>query len=156
MVRHGRLIGRDNFLLEGADLAEAAEATAPDFAAPVDAARQKAALIGAFVQQFYDGAAFIPALILVDAMPADRVVLEQWLAERRGMKVELRAPQRGDKLKLMELARENAAEFLRLQQAERAVDTNRQTEAVAELQSALQMERPPARIECYDISTLQG
>ena len=72
------------------------------------------------------------------------------------MKVELRAPKRGDKLKLMDLARENAAEYLRLQQAERAADTHRQTEAVAELQAALQLERPPARIECYDISTLQG
>jgi excinuclease ABC subunit C len=56
----------------------------------------------------------------------------------------------------MEMARENAAEYLRLQQAERAADTNRQTEAVAELQAALHLERPPARIECYDISTLQG
>jgi excinuclease ABC subunit C len=65
-------------------------------------------------------------------------------------------PRRGDKLKLMEMAQENAAEFLRLQQAERAADTNRQTEAVAELQAALHLERPPARIECYDISTLQG
>jgi excinuclease ABC subunit C len=156
MVRRGRLIGRDSFLLEGADLVEAAEATAPDFDRAVDSARQKGALVGAFIQQFYDNAAFIPGLILVDAMPADRAVLEAWLADRRGMKVELRAPKRGDKLKLMELARENAAEYLRLQQAERAADTNRQTEAVAELQSALQLERPPTRIECYDISTLQG
>ena len=153
MVRHGRLIGRDSFLLEGADLVEA---TASEFDGPVAPGQQKGALVGAFVQQFYDNAAFIPGLILVDAMPADRAILEEWLADRRGMKVELRAPKRGDKLKLMELARENAAEYLRLQQAERAADTNRQTEAVAELQSALQLERPPARIECYDISTLQG
>ena len=89
-------------------------------------------------------------------MPADRQVLEEWLADKRSMKVELRVPKRGDKLKLMEMAHENAAEYLRLQQAERAADTNRQTEAVAELQTVLHLERPPARIECYDISTLQG
>lgn len=156
MVRRGRLIGRDSFLLEGADLANAAEAPGHAAGSPAEPARQKGTLAGAFIQQFYDNAAFVPGLILVDGMPEDRAVLEQWLAERRGSKVELRVPQRGDKLKLLEFARQNATEYLRLQQAERAADTNRQTEAVAELQSALQLERPPTRIECYDISTLQG
>jgi excinuclease ABC subunit C len=56
----------------------------------------------------------------------------------------------------MELAQTNAAEYLRLQQAEWAADTNRQTNAVAELQAALNLEKPPARIECFDISTFQG
>ncbi len=175
MVRHGRLIGRDNFLLEGSDVldlyattngavngavAESASDTAQNGgtagAAPTTEAWRLGTLAGIFIQQFYDNAPFVPPLILVQAMPADRPVLEEWLAEKRGMKVELRVPRRGDKLKLMEMAQENAAEFLRLQQAERAADTNRQTEAVAELQAALHLERPPARIECYDISTLQG
>jgi excinuclease ABC subunit C len=70
--------------------------------------------------------------------------------------VEVRVPKRGDKVKLLELAQENAVEYLRLRQAERAADTNRQTEALAELQAALQLERAPTRIECFDISTLQG
>jgi excinuclease ABC subunit C len=183
MVRHGRLIGRDNFLLEGSDVldlyaanngsgssasngvgAEAASGAEPGgeqlehaaAAAPATPAWRLGTLAGIFIQQFYDNAPFIPPLILVQAMPADRAVLEEWLADKRSMKVELRVPRRGDKLKLMEMAQENAAEFLRLQQAERAADTNRQTEAVAELQAALHLERPPARIECYDISTLQG
>ena len=108
------------------------------------------------MQQFYDNAPFVPPLILVQAMPRDRAVLEEWLADKRTMKVEVRVPRRGDKLKLMEMAQENAAEFLRLQQAERAADTNRQTEALTELQTALHLDRPPTRIECYDISTLQG
>ena len=178
MVRHGRLIGRDNFLLEGSDVLDLYATTANGSGAPAEGAAlpleeggQSASaaaaapgfetwrlgtLAGIFIQQFYDNAPFIPPLILVQAMPADRPVLEEWLAEKRSMKVELRVPRRGDKLKLMEMAQENAGEFLRLQQAERAADTNRQTEAVAELQAALHLERPPARIECYDISTLQG
>ena len=175
MVRHGRLIGRDNFLLEGSDVLDLYAATlngagaSPEDAAQPDEETTPAAiaapgfetwrlgtLAGIFIQQFYDNAPFIPPLILVQAMPAERPVLEEWLAGKRSMKVELRVPRRGDKLKLMEMAQENAAEFLRLQQAERAADTNRQTEAVAELQAALHLERPPARIECYDISTLQG
>jgi excinuclease ABC subunit C len=113
-------------------------------------------VVGAFLQQFYDNATFIPGLVLVDAMPHDRALLETWLADRRGMKVEIRVPKRGDKLKLMGLAQENAAEYLRLQQAERAADAHRQTEAVAELQAVLQLAQPPTRVECYDISTLQG
>jgi len=154
MVRHGRLIGRDNFLLEGADVLEiyANNGHGEEEAA----SRRIGALAGIFVQQFYDNATFVPGLILVEAMPDERTVLEEWLAEKRAMKVELRVPKRGDKLGLMQMAHDNAVEFLRLQQAERAADTNRQTEAIAELQSVLHLADPPTRIECYDISTLQG
>jgi excinuclease ABC subunit C len=166
MVRHGRIIGRDSFMLEGAELFQlqeqngGADATAD---ADVDAAErdpvgasQLAAVIGAFIQQFYDNAAFTPPLILVQALPPDHQVLAEWLADHRGGKVELRVPRRGDKVKVLELAQQNAAEFLRVQQAARAADTNRQTEAITELQTALHLETAPTRIECYDISTLQG
>src|SRR5690606_28565163 len=110
-------------------------------------ADQKGATIGAFIQQFYDQVAFIPELILVQAMPEDWQVLEQWLSDKRHAKVELRTPQRGKKRQLMALAETNAAEYLRLQQAEWAADTNRQTSAVAELQAVLGLENPPSRIE---------
>lgn len=143
MVRRGRLIGRENFMLEGADVPQA------DI-------NQLGLLAGSFIQQFYDNAAFIPGLILVQAMPDDQEVLEAWLADRRGGNVELRLPQRGKKRDLMQLATANAAEYLRLQQAEWMADSHRQTQAVAELQAALHLEKPPLRIECYDISTLQG
>ncbi|MCX6049377.1 MAG: excinuclease ABC subunit UvrC [Chloroflexi bacterium] len=143
MVRRGRLIGRDNVLLEGAE-------------APQAAVNQQGLLIGAFLQQFYDRMAFIPGLILVQAMPPDWKVLEEWLGEKRNAKVELRLPQRGAKRQLMEMAQQNAAEYLRLQQAEWAADTNRQTNAVGELQEMLGLENPPSRMECFDISTLQG
>ncbi len=142
-VRRGRLIGRENFILEGADLPEAD-------------VNQQGLLVGTFVQQFYDNAAYIPPLVLAQAIPSDRAVLEEWLSSKRGQKVELRLPQRGAKRELMELAQQNAAEYLRLQQAERAADSHRQTQAVADLQEALKLENPPLRIECFDISTLQG
>jgi excinuclease ABC subunit C len=142
-VRRGRLIGRENFMMEGAEVPQA------DI-------NQQGLLVGTFIQQFYDNAAYIPPLVLAQAMPSDRKVLEEWLSDKRGHNVELRLPQRGHKRELMEMASQNAAEYLRLQQAERASDSHRQTQAVAELQSVLQMENPPLRIECFDISTLQG
>ena len=142
-VRNGRLIGRENFMLEGADIPE------------VDVNPQ-GALIGSFIQQFYEESAFLPRLILVQAMPDTWVVLEEWLADKRGAAVELRLPQRGAKAKLMEMAQANADEYLRVQKAEWAADTNKQTQSLTELQAALQLAKPPMRIECYDISTLQG
>lgn len=142
-VRFGKLTGRETFMMEGIEVTEEGE-------------NQAGALVGAFVQQFYDHATFIPPMILVHAMPGDKRVLEQWLAEKRGTRVVLRMPMRGDKKKLMAIAQANAAEHLRLQQAEWAADTNRQTAAVTELQEVLQLEKPPSRIECYDISTLHG
>jgi excinuclease ABC subunit C len=146
MVRRGRLLGRESVMMEGV------EAPPPDGGTT----NPHGAIIGAFIQQFYDNVAFVPALILVQAMPDDWAVLEQWLSEKRGAKVELRDPQRGAKRQLLQLAQTNAAEYLRVQQAEWATDTNRQTNAVAELQAVLNLEKPPARIECFDISTFQG
>ncbi len=146
-VRFGRLTGRETFLLEGIELADEGEQIGEN---------SEGALAGAFVQQFYDNATFIPSTILVPALPGDRAVLEEWLSARKGARVRLRIPQRGNKRKLMQMAQANAAEHLRLQQAEWAADTNRQTAAVSELQEALNLERPPSRIECYDISTLHG
>ncbi len=186
-VRRGRMIGRENFLLEGAEYLEIVDegeevvsesdsqvnglstngqSPANDSPPtnqstinnqqPTANDQLSAALIGTFIQQFYDEAALVPGLLLVDALPENDAVLEQWLAEKRGANVEIRLPQRGAKRKLMEMAHHNAVEYLRVQQAQNAQDTNRQTEAVAELQEALGLDRPPLRIECYDISTLQG
>jgi len=143
MVRRGRLIGRESVLLEGTETPQAD-------------VNQQGLLIGAFIPQFYDALAFVPNMVLVQAMPTDWVVLEEWLAQKRGAKVELRLPQRGPKRDLMAMAQQNAAEYLRLQQATWAADTNRQTQALADLQAVLGLADPPNRMECYDISTFQG
>jgi len=143
MIRRGRVVGRESVLLEGTEVPQAN-------------VNQQGMLIGVFLQQFYDSLAFVPGLILVQAMPSEWQILEEWLSQKRGTKVELRLPQRGPKRQLMELAQQNAAEYLRVQQAEWAADTNRQTQSLAELQDVLTLGDPPNRIECYDISTFQG
>lgn len=142
-VRRGRLMGKDNFVLEGAAVAESNDETL-------------GALIGTFIQRYYDTAATIPPRILVQFLPGEHRLLQAWLRQKRGGRFELRMPQRGKKRNLIDLAERNAAEHLRVQQAQWAVDTNRQTQAIAELQESLGLAQPPARIECFDISTLQG
>jgi excinuclease ABC subunit C len=142
-VRKGRLMGKENFALEGAEVLGAGTENLRD-------------LLATFIQQFYDNVAQIPPRILIQYMPTNAEVLTAWLREHRGQSVELRMPQRGKKMKLMDLARRNAEESLRVQQAEWAADTNRHTAGLAELQAALNLSEPPNRIECYDISTLQG
>ena len=143
MVRRGRLVGRENFALQGVELSETTAENLGD-------------LIGIFIQRFYTDAAHVPPRLLVQFVPRTRDLLAAWLSKRRGAKVEIRMPQRGKKRKLMEFAKSNAEEYLRVQKAQWAEDTNRQTEALAELQDALALQVAPTRIECYDISTLQG
>lgn len=175
-VRNGRLIGRENYILEGATLvengADGSGATQGEGQEQSIDERQLGMLIGEFIQQFYDNAVFIPKLILVQALPHNSEltedalgeissdtsveVLEAWLSEKRGSNVELRVPRRGAKRDFMEMAKRNAAEYLRVQQALWAADTNRQTQAVTELQEALGLANPPSRIECFDVSTFQG
>ena len=154
-VRRGRLTGRESFVLEGAEVAAAEEQSAAN-GNGVKGVNLRGNLIGAFMQQYYDEATFIPGRVLVQALPDTADVLGAWLATLHGARVEIRQPLRGPKRKLMQMAEENAGEYLRVQQAEWAADTNKQTEALGGLQQVLDLPRPPARMECFDISTLQG
>ena len=144
-VRNGSLVGRDNFPLMGQDLETRA-----------DAPSQRSRLIGAFLQQHYAKAAFVPPEILVQAMPDEQTLLEEFLAQQRGKKVRLAVPMRGGKRRVLELAYKNAREQLRVQQATWQIGERQQTEALTELQDTLDLPRLPLRMECYDISTLQG
>ena len=138
-IRRGKLIGRESFVLEGVD------------------SHQNGELIAAFVQQFYDEAAFVPPSILLPKDLDERLIIEQWLrSKRNGGKVMLRVPKRGPKRALVQMATENAAATLTSLQAQWQADTNRLTEALTQLQEALALPDPPGRIECFDISTLQG
>ena len=137
-IRRGRLIGRDSFLLEG--VSEDANGE----------------LLSAFLKQFYDEAAFLPPQVLLPRDVDEHSIIEQWLRGKRGAKVSLRVPKRGPKRELVEMAAENARTALVALQAEWEADTHRHTQAVANLQTALDLARPPSRIECFDISTLQG
>ena len=118
----------------------------------------EAALIEAMLQQFYGGIepSAVPRQVLVSAQPADAEALQRWLRDRRGATVSLSVPQRGDKRQLMGELLGNATSALALHKASRAGDLTARSLALAEIQEALDLPEPPLRIECIDISTLQG
>jgi excinuclease ABC subunit C len=137
-IRHGRLIGREYFVLDGT------------------AEESDNEIVASFVKQFYDEAAYVPPEILLPHEIDEALVIQEWLRSRRGNKVLLKVPRRGQKRGLVDMAAENAAETLNHLRAQWLVDEGKQAAALAELQENLALESPPNRIECYDISTTQG
>jgi excinuclease ABC subunit C len=137
-IRQGKIIGREFFVLEG---------TADEDADVI---------MGDFVKQFYDRATDIPPEVLLPHEVEEAQVIEQWLQSRRGNKVVLKVPRRGQKRELVQLAAENAVESLAMLRAQWQADTHKQETALQEIQKALGLESPPNRIECFDISNTQG
>jgi excinuclease ABC subunit C len=117
-----------------------------------------AALVGEFLLQLYAGEEgdAIPREVLVPALPEDAATYEQLLTETRGSRVRIRVPQRGDKRALQETVAQNAAQSLALHKTRRASDLTTRNRALEEIQEALDLPDAPLRIECYDISNLQG
>jgi excinuclease ABC subunit C len=137
-IRGGKLLGREYFLLEGAE-SEADEE-----------------VMEAFLKQFYEQAAYVPPEVILPEKVPEAVVIEQWLRSKRGAKVVLKVPRRGRKRELVRMATENAVQMLNTVRAQWEADAHRQEQALDELQEALDLPARPARIECYDISTTQG
>ena len=137
-IRGGKLLGREYFVLEGAQDEEERE------------------VIAAFLKQFYEEAAYVPPEVLLPEQIEEALVIEQWLKGKRGAKVTLRVPRRGQKRELVALAAENAAETLAALRTQWQADAHRHEQSLAELQEALDLPGSPVRIECYDISTTQG
>jgi excinuclease ABC subunit C len=100
--------------------------------------------------------AAIPREVLVPDLPPDAESLEEWLADRRGSRVSIRVPQRGDKKALLETVARNASESLALHKMRRASDLTTRSVAMHEIQEALGLDEAPLRIESYDVSNLQG
>jgi excinuclease ABC subunit C len=98
----------------------------------------------------------VPHEVLVPELPPDVAAMSDWLCARRGARVDLRVPQRGDKRVLMETVGRNALQALALHKTKRAGDLTARSRALQEIQDALQLDQAPLRIECYDISNLQG
>ncbi|RYB96594.1 excinuclease ABC subunit UvrC [Nocardioides glacieisoli] len=115
-------------------------------------------LVQDFVLQLYggEGGDSIPREVLVPALPPDADVLEELLTERRGSKVAIRVPQRGDKKDLQATVASNAAQALALHKTKRASDLTTRNRALEEIQTSLGLDEVPLRIECYDVSNLQG
>jgi excinuclease ABC subunit C len=121
-------------------------------------------LVEHFLGQFYGEGlaeqaavnAGIPREVLVPELPPDAQAMTQWLSQRRGGPVQLRVPQRGDKKALAETVARNAKEALALHKLRRASDLTTRSQALHEIQEALGLDDAPLRIECYDVSNLQG
>jgi excinuclease ABC subunit C len=130
----------------------------------------EAGVVEQFLEQFYggvvqtdrgpdrDGAAIqdVPRSVLVPVLPDDAVAVTEWLESRRGSRVDLRVPQRGDKKALLETVTRNAAQGFALHKTKRASDLTARSRALSELQDALDLDDAPLRIECYDVSNLQS
>jgi excinuclease ABC subunit C len=117
-----------------------------------------AGLVAEFLLQLYAGEEgdAIPREILVPALPEDTDTFEQLLGDTRGSRVGIRVPRRGDKRALQETVARNAAQSLALHKTKRASDLTARNQALEEIQEALELSDVPLRIECYDISNLQG
>jgi len=116
------------------------------------------ALVEHALQQLYgeEKGDSVPKEVLVPALPDPVEPVQEWLAERRGSNVSLRIPQRGDKKALMETVERNAQQALVLHKTKRASDLTTRSRALEEIAEALDLDSAPLRIECYDISHLQG
>ncbi|MFG2117206.1 excinuclease ABC subunit UvrC [Streptomyces sp. NPDC048718] len=117
-----------------------------------------AGLVEHALQQLYgeESGDAVPKEVLVPALPEDPDAVAQWLAARRGSQVSLRIPQRGDKKDLMETVARNARQALVLHKTKRASDLTTRSRALEEIADALGLDSAPLRIECFDISHLQG
>lgn len=138
-VRKGKLIGRDNFFLQ-------------------DDEENQQAVLTAFVKQYYNEATFVPKEIVLSFLPDEdeKTVIEQWLSEKAGKKIELYVPHRGTKKELLKLADTNAEKLLeeRLRKGQLSLKTDQQV--AEELQKALGLEHSLERMDCFDISHTQG
>jgi excinuclease ABC subunit C len=113
-------------------------------------------VVASFVKQFYESATYIPKRVVVPVELPERALIESWLAERRGGRVELLVPQRGEKRRLVEMAANNARESLDMARVKWLADRGKTHNALTQLQEELDLPGLPARIECYDISNIQG
>lgn len=138
-LRKGLIIGRDIFQLDGT------------------AGETDAEVLRAFVEQFYESAPFVPARVILPVKIDDTDLIQHWLTDRRdGKPVQVMVPERGEKRALLQRAMDNARESLQQARAKWMADRGKKDTALQQLQDELELPALPRRIECYDISTIQG
>ncbi|PKM68932.1 MAG: excinuclease ABC subunit C [Firmicutes bacterium HGW-Firmicutes-2] len=137
-IRNGKMIGREHFRLEGIE-----ELSNSD-------------IMGTFVKQFYSGTPYIPKELMLQEELDEANIIQSWLSSKRGQKVYIKVPRKGEKSKLVELAAENAAITLNQFGDQMKKEAARTKGAVDEIMSLLGMETSIDRIEAFDISNTQG
>ena len=137
-VRSGKLMGRERFFIS--DTAEVSDSE----------------ILTAFIKQYYSEASFIPDEVLLPMKPHDEEAISMWLREKKGRKVSIRVPKRGDKKQLVSMATDNARLSLEEEKLKAMQDAMVKDAALLELKEVLELPRLPRRIEAFDISTIQG
>lgn len=137
-IRNGRMVGREYFMMEGAE----------------DSADE--AVLSEFVKQYYEQAASVPEQLLLPKEIEEANIIRSWLEKRGERRVQIKIPKRGQKKELVQMAAENATETLSSLKAQWEQSEHHQALALSEIQEALKLGTAPVRIECYDISTTQG
>ena len=136
-VRSGKLIGNEHFILGGTSDEDSGQ------------------IMASFIKQYYNSASYVPPQLQLQ-YDVDDFALSEWLQSRRGAKVRMLVPQRGEKKKLVDLVAQNAAQLLEQRKIRKLSDAGKTAEALLELQQKLVLPKVPKRIECYDISNIQG
>lgn len=136
-MRNGRMIGREHFFF--GDIEQ----------------ESKEEILTVFLKQYYEGTPFIPREILLRENLAEKAVLEQWLTQKRGQKVMLQVPQKGQKERLLELAEKNASMVLQKDRDKIKREQERTTGAMNEIAALLQLKHLH-RVESFDISNISG
>ena len=136
-IRNNKLVGQDHFTMEGVQ------------------DELPGQVMTGFVKQYYASASYIPSLILLQHPVDEPAILSQWLSQQRGSKVRLEVPQKGAKKKLVETVAENAARGLELAQF-KEMRAEVVSAGLQELKNSLRLPGMPRRIECYDVSNIQG
>ena len=138
-IRGGKLLGHEHHLLEGTD------------------GMTRSEVLTVFVKQYYHQAQFVPREVLLEAVVTEELaVIEHWLRAKRGGPVKVTVPRQGEKKQLVEMAGKNALLVLEEEVTARAVRRDRGAEELAALARELELTEVPARLECFDISNIQG
>ena len=137
-IRSGKLIGRESFVLQGTRSEEPHQ------------------IMSSFIKQFYDSTPYIPPLLLLQYPVDDMTVIKDWLQSKRGNRVHIQVPGRGNKKQLVNIVAENAHQGLEQLKIKQLATHRALSAALAEIKRELHLSRLPSRMEGYDISNIQG
>ncbi len=137
-IRNGKIVGREHYILEGV----------------MDSSR--GSILSSFVKQFYMNKDYIPKEIIIEDEIEDSFVLEEYLSEKKGQKVFIKVPQKGEKKSLVQMVRRNAVEYLEKFSNMNKLKYQKSIGALEELKNLIGLDKVPKRIESFDISNIQG